>query len=147
MTGTHQRIEPLNAEDSARLARQLDHAEVLVSEAAGARLSGNLSDLHLLQRVLDSKLVEPEATYSLQALGVAFGKVFVGDHDDYDWWMVEDAFGRDPAIRYKETALLVFPQSIISKRVENGDLFAVPSLYEQVLAEAESIRTEHFSDA
>jgi hypothetical protein len=147
MTSKNQRIEPLNAEDTERVARQLIHAEVLVAEAVGSPLSGELSDLRLLQKVLDSKLVEPEATYSLQALGMAFGKVFVSYNHDYAWWMVEDAFGRDPALRYKETTLLVFPLSIISKRVENGDRFAVPSLYEQVIAQAESMRAEHFADA
>jgi hypothetical protein len=35
----------------------------------------------------------------LQALGIAFGKVFVENNEFYDWWMVEDEFGRDPAIR------------------------------------------------
>ena len=44
--------------------------------------------------------------------------------------MVEDEFGRDPAIRYKETTLLLFPLTMISKRIEDGELVNVMAIYE-----------------
>jgi len=75
-------------------------------------------------------VVEPEATYTLQALGLAFGRAFLNEFPDYDWWMVEDEHGRDPAIRYKETSLLVFPMTMISKRVEDGEPFDVGELFD-----------------
>jgi hypothetical protein len=37
--------------------------------------------------------VEREATYTLQALGLAFGRVFLTENPGYDWWMVEDEYG------------------------------------------------------
>ncbi len=80
--------------------------------------------------MLDQGVVEPEATYTLQALGLAFGRVFLNEFPDYDWWMVEDEHGRDPAIRYKETSLLVFPMTMISKRVEDGEPFDVHELFD-----------------
>jgi hypothetical protein len=44
--------------------------------------------------------------------------------------MVEDEYGRDPAIRYKETSLLVFPMTMISKRVEDGEELNVLELFD-----------------
>jgi hypothetical protein len=44
--------------------------------------------------------------------------------------MVEDEYGRDPAIRYKETSLLVFPMTMISKRVEDGEELNVIELFD-----------------
>jgi hypothetical protein len=44
--------------------------------------------------------------------------------------MVEDQYGRDPAIRYKESSLLVFPMTMISKRVEDGEAFDVSELFD-----------------
>jgi hypothetical protein len=65
-----------------------------------------------------------------QALGLAFGRAFLNEFPDYDWWMVEDEYGRDPAIRYKETSLLVFPMTMISKRVEDGEQVDVGELFD-----------------
>lgn len=137
-----QRIEAPSREDIERIAHQLVHAGKVVEETAGGALSGQPSDLVLLQRVLDSRLLEPEATYSLQALGLAFGKVFVENNPDYDWWMVEDEHGRDPAIRYRQTSLLVFPQTMISKRIEDGEEVDVQAMYEGLCEQLEQIRLE-----
>jgi hypothetical protein len=142
-----QHVEAPTEQDVERIARQVLHADELVSAATGKSLSGGLIDLALLQQVLGAKLVEPEATYSLQALGVAFGKVFVNNNEHYDWWMVEDEYGRDSAIRYKETSLLVFPQTMISKRVEDGTEFSVRELYEGLQDQLEAIRVENYAGA
>ena len=106
------------------------HAGQVIEQALEEDLDGTHQDLELIQRVLDQGLVEPEATYTLQAFGLAFGRVFLNEFPDYDWWMVEDEHGRDPAIRYKETSLLVFPMTMISKRIEDGDPFDVPELFD-----------------
>jgi len=139
-----QRIEVPTPEDVNRIAHQLVHAEEVVAQVADASLSGGRSDLALLQQTLDSKLVEREATYSLQALGIAFGRVFVENNEHYGWWMVEDEFGRDPAIRYKETTLLVFPQTMISKRVEAGKAVDVHTMYEELCKQLERIRADNY---
>lgn len=142
-----QRIEAPTEQDIERIAQQLLHAQEVVLEATGSSLSGGMADLALLQRVLDFKFLEPEATYSLQALGIAFGKVFVENNAYYDWWMVEDEYGRDPAIRYKETTLLVFPQTMLSKRIEDGDEVEVEAMYAGLCEQLEEIRLENYPDA
>lgn len=142
-----QKIEAPSGEDIERIAQQLLHAQEVVLEATGSQLSGGMADLALLQRVLDFKFLEPEATYSLQALGIAFGKVFVENNAHYDWWMIEDEYGRDPAIRYKETTLLVFPQTMLSKRIEDGDEVDVEAMYSGLCEQLEEIRLENYPDA
>ena len=142
-----QTIEVPNESDIHRIARQLIHANDVVEQATGKSLSGVAADLALIQIALDAKVIEPEATYSLQALGIAFGKVFIEHHEFYDWWMVEDEQGRDPAIRFKETTLLVFPQTMISKRVEDGQHVAVREMYESLREQLEEIRHESYPDA
>jgi hypothetical protein len=126
---------------------QLMHASELVSEATGLALAGTVADLAALQKVIDSKIVEPEATYSLQALGLAFGKVFIGTQENYDWWMVEDEYGRDPAIRYKQTTLLLFPKTMISKRIEDGEQVDVVEIFEGLKETVREVLAEHYPDA
>jgi hypothetical protein len=139
-------VAPTRA-DLRAIAMQLMHASELVSEATGLALAGTVADLAALQKVIDSKIVEPEATYSLQALGLAFGKVFIGTQENYDWWMVEDEYGRDPAIRYKQTTLLLFPKTMISKRVEDGEQVDVVEIFEGLKETVREVLAEHYPDA
>ena len=125
-----QRIEPPTASDIDRIAKQLIHAESIVIDIAGRAFDGSRADLSAIQSVLDVGAVERDATYTLQSLGMAFGKVFFEQHRGFDWWMVEDEYGRDPAIRFGQTLLLAFPQTMISKRLADGEHVDVEDLFE-----------------
>jgi hypothetical protein len=142
-----QKIAAPTKDDLRAIAHQLMHAAELVSEATGAALSGTTADLTALQKVIDSKIVEPEATYSLQALGLAFGKVFVGTQANFDWWMVEDEYGRDPAIRYKQTTLLLFPKTMLSKRIEDGKQVDVKEIFKGLQDMVREVLAEHYPGA
>lgn len=140
-----QQIEAPTQADVDRIARALIHAQDLVRSIAGEELSGRRSDLELIQGVLDSRQLEREATYSLQALGLAFGRVFLESNSGFDWWMVDDEYGRDPAIRYKQTSLLAFPMTMISKRVEDGEPVEVGNLYAGLQQRLSALRSEGHS--
>lgn len=127
-----QKIEAPTDTDVDCIARQLIHADAVAREAVGHGLDGSRDDLTAIQTVLDAGVVERDATYTLQALGIAFGNVFIKLHLGYDWWMVEDEHGRTPAIRFERTSLLAFPQTMISKRVEDGESVDVWDLFEQL---------------
>jgi hypothetical protein len=126
------KIEPPTEKDIENIAMGVVHAGQVIEQALDEDLDGTRNDLLLIQRVLDQGVVEPEATYTLQAFGLAFGRAFLNEFPDYDWWMVEDEHGRDPAIRYKESSLLIFPMTMISKRVEDGEPFDVPELFDEL---------------
>ncbi len=128
----NQTIEAPTDDDITGIARALIHADNACTEVLGTGLDGTRADLTRIQQIVDSGLVAREATYTLQALGMAFGKVFVNENPDYDWWMVQDEHGRDPAIRYQRTNLLAFPRTMLSKRVEDGDTVNVADLYDHL---------------
>jgi uncharacterized protein DUF3806 len=127
---SEQKIEPPNEDDVDSIARAILHAEQVIAEATGRKLDGTRNDLSLIQDLLDRGSVEREATYTLQAVGLAFGRAFIHEHADFDWWMVEDECGRDPAIRHKRTSLLAFPRTMLSKRIEGGESCDVAELFD-----------------
>jgi len=112
---------------------------LVINEALGSKLNGSRADLLLIQKLQDAGTVEREATYTLQALGLAFGKVFIEENADYDWWMVQDEFGRDPAIRYKQSSLLAYPRTMISKRLEVGEPVNVTELFDGLCRKMEEL--------
>jgi hypothetical protein len=50
------------------------------------------------------------------------------------WIMVEDEYGRDPALKLDGTCVLVFPLTSISKRVERGEQVDAYQLFETACA-------------
>lgn len=131
--------------DIRYIASLVMESRQLVQDILGQELGVTLADLEKIQAVLDSGSVEPEATWALQSLGVALGKIFVENHQGYDWWMVEDEYGRDVCVRYRDTSLLFFPQTMISKRVERGEKVNVQSIYEWLVNELHNLRDEHYT--
>lgn len=113
----------------------------------GEEMDGSLSDLDRLQQIIDSHEVLATNCQELQSLGIVLGKVFVNEIPGYDWWVVEDEHGKDACVRYKETSLLIFPQTMISKRVEDGEEINVQELFAGLRERLESIRREHYGDA
>ena len=140
---SEQVIEAPKQEDLEDLARRLVHAREVAEQVAGTKLDGSEADLDTIQAVLDSNAIEPEASYSLEALGIAFGCMFIDNHQGFDWWMVVDETGRAPAVRYKKSSLLIFAQDMIVKRIENGESVDVRELYEALCAGIEELLEEN----
>jgi uncharacterized protein DUF3806 len=132
-----QKVEAPNSADTDRIATQLIHANELMNKATGLAPDGSLDDLELIQRTLPT--ISPNATYSQQSLGLVFGRVFIRNNDNFDWWMVDDEWGRDPAIRYNQTSLLLFPLTMISKRLEEGKRVDMKSMYAGLLRKVQQV--------
>ena len=132
-----QKVEAPNNVDTDRIAVQLIHANELINKATGLAPDGSLNDLELIQRTLPT--ISPDDTYSQQSLGLVFGRVFIRNNDSFDWWMVEDEGGRDPAIRYNRTSLLLFPLTMISKRLEEGKQVNMKSMYAGLLRRVQQV--------
>jgi hypothetical protein len=81
-----QTIEAPTDDDITSIARALIHADNVCKETLGTGLDGTRADLARIQQIVESGFVAREATYTLQALGMAFGKVFVNENAGYDWW-------------------------------------------------------------
>ena len=117
-----------------RVEEQLAVAERLAS-AHGLVLDGGEDDLKALQSLLDRRVLAPNQTYELQCLGLALGRVMV-NRSALVWVTVEDEYGRDPAVNVDGTSVLLFPLTMISKRVEQGRDIPVEELYRTTVAEA-----------
>lgn len=123
-------LTALTDEDVEQLARQWLVADRYVQEhCGGARLDQTEADLALLQQLIDSNAIAPTQTFELQCLGVALGRVLASNVADLDWAMVEDEYGRDPTLRFRQTSLQLNVLTMISKRIENGESVDVRKMY------------------
>lgn len=84
--------------------------------------------LRLLQAILDNDWINVDETNKLQSLGVVFGDA-LAEKMALSWVVVEDEYGRDPALMVPNTTILVFPLTAISKRVGEGEKVDVYDLF------------------
>ena len=115
-------------------------------EVIGEEINGSIADLQRIQMILQSKQIPVANTQQLESLGIVFGTVFVNETPCYDWWIVEDEYGKNACVRYKETNLLAFPQTMISTRLEEGEEVNVQELFTSLSERLETIRMENYAN-
>lgn len=87
----------------------------------------------LIQKLLDDNKFKADQTYELQSLGLAAGDYIQYKDNDYHWAIIRDEYGRDLCLEYKKTMTTVFPMTIISKRIEDGENVMVEKLINDIL--------------
>jgi hypothetical protein len=137
-----QQITAPTEDDILDLARRVALVSQLAKQHLGRPLERDDSDLDALQGLLDAGVPAASETFQLQCLGIVFGMRVIAAVEGLDWAMVEDEYGRDPALRYQTTSLLVFPMTMISKRIEAGDEVDVRELFEGVCTQIEALKDE-----
>lgn len=136
VVASDQKLLPLSRDDLASQARQRAVVETYLSmeDLRGKYLTSS-GKLGTLRALLQAKVFTSKQTYELQSMGVVLGDVFVQDMG-FKWVIVQDALGRDPALQYKDSKVLLFPLTMISKRLERGEDVDVFDLYNGVAVEA-----------
>ena len=134
-----QRIEPLGDDDRARLDKHRDWMLGHYDTDPEASFADWRAKLVLIETILTSGWVRPDETWKLQSLGVAFGDA-LAQYKTLDWVVIEDEYGRDPALRDGKTSLKLFPLTIISKRVEEGEAVDPVALFKQICAKVDDLR-------
>jgi len=94
-----------------------------------------------LDAILANGWVEPSETWKLQALGICLGDALAQELL-MDWVIVDDEYGLSPALNWPGTTIYTFPQTLISKRIEQGEAVDIKRLFEGT---AEMVREMAFS--
>jgi len=132
-------IEKPGAAETAKNQRQRELVDTLARRRLGTRLHAcALTDIGVLQRLFDERVVEREDVFTQQAAGVVLGDVMVRNLR-LDWVVVDDEYGRSRALRYRDTPSLFFPVTMLSKRIEHDERISVRALYDEVAREVERL--------
>ena len=123
------RIEELSPLDATYMEEQ----RVLLGDLAALKLGRQFSgdrdrDLDLLQALLDERLVRPDQTRELQAMGIILGDLLAAEYGLH-WAVYRDNLGRSRALRYRDSDFFLFPVTMIAQRRETGDDTPVADVY------------------
>jgi Domain of unknown function (DUF3806) len=135
-----QKVTALTDADQQRLQQQRAVVEkFLGDDASRQKYQKAEGKLGTIRAVLQANVFKPNQTYELQCLGIVLGDAFVQELK-MEWVMVEDHYGRDPAVRLPSTTIILFPLTMISKRIERGEQVEVFELFNGVAAQVDEIK-------
>lgn len=137
-----QRVESPTSEDLARIEAQRDWVRNHFVPESQPLYQEYDQKLHLLDTILKSDWLQPSETWKLQSLGITLGDAFV-QRCGFEWVAVEDEFGRDPALRLPGTTIILFPLTMISKRIERGETVNVYELIDGVVAKIAEVKADY----
>ena len=137
-----QKITALTEADQKRLHDQRAVVErYLGDEDSKQKYKTAAGKLGTIRAILQGEVFKRGQTYELQCLGIILGDAFV-QKMGMEWIMVEDENGRDPAIQMPETTIILYPMTMISKRIERGEKVDVFELFNGVAAQVEDLRRQ-----
>ena len=144
MSNDDQRITFPEKGDWQRLLDQRTLIERMIADESDRENyetpSGKLA---LLNAILKQTVFSPTDTYELQCMGVVLGDAFVQGLG-LEWVIVEDSYGRDPALRMPGTSIIIYPLTMISKRLEREKAIDVIELFGVLAEEIEQMKADGY---
>ena len=122
-------IRPATRADRNRISAQVASALGLLRSRYGdVQLRQNEDDLRLLQRLQDDGALRARQEDDLEAVGTVFGQVLAA-RTPLRWVTVEWQGERTLSLHYPSTTVIVYPGSMIAKRVNRGERVKFKSLF------------------
>ncbi len=121
-------IEELNNDELARVKAQRKWVREHYTPESEYKYETLDGKLKLLDTIISSNWINVNETVKLQSLGITFGDA-LAQHLNMKWMAVEDELGRDPALIFEGTSIVVFPLTMISKRIEKSEQFDIYELF------------------
>ena len=124
--------------DKKHLEEETFKIDKLFQSRLGTGIRRDLTDLNSLQRIIDSKLVEPDDYKTLQAMGIVLGNVMQADFPNaLEWKVYSDELGRSRALCVHNTANCLFPITMLERRMESGIYPDVKKIYHEAILSME----------
>jgi hypothetical protein len=136
-----QKVEPLSETDTAHVEKQRSWVRDHYTPETRGQYESLEGKLTLLETIMKEGWVGPRETWKLQSLGITFGDA-LAQKMGLSWIVVEDQYGRDPALHEPGTSILVFPLTTISKRIERGEAVSVRDLFANACDAIASVRAK-----
>lgn len=134
-----QKIEAFTADDAARVERQRSWVRDHLEEGARQRYDALESKLRLLSTIIRSNWIARNEIQKLQCLDIAFGDALV-QQMGLEWVAVVERRGRVSALRDPQTGSMLYPRTVISQRLEQGQPVEVVDLFIAACDKIEEVR-------
>jgi hypothetical protein len=134
-----QTVRELGQNEVDWLAAQRGKAEALLDDGSRAAYQDIPGKLGLIRAILEAKALTAGQTFELQGLGIILGDALAA-RLGMKWRMMEDNHGTSPCLVLAGTSIILFPQTMISKRIERGETIDILPFFNGIVAKIEELR-------
>lgn len=135
-------IRELSDEMIIRLEKQRDWVRNHYSPESTFKYESINGKLELLDTIIKSNWIQKDETLKLQCLGVTLGDIIVQDLN-FKWVEIEDEYGIDPALQLEGTSIIIFPLTMLSKRIEKSETINLNEFYNTIRTNVKNIMLEN----
>ncbi len=126
-------ISPMLRLDKQALEKHVEAIDTLARLKLGNQVHGDLTDLELLQRIINERLIASDDSALMQSAGVVLGNVLANELG-LKWMVYEDRLGRSRAICVNDSSNCLFPVTMLSRRLEVNAPVDVQKIYNDAVA-------------
>ena len=131
-----QKIHSLSKNDEHLLQRHRHSVMQYLDAVSLEKYTAASGKLGTIRALLMAKPQSEHQDHELISMGVVLGDAFVQDMG-FHWIVVLDDVGRELALRFQDTSVILFPTHMIAKRVWRGEAVDIFDLYNGVASLAE----------
>jgi len=116
-----------------------DWAVSTIKEKLKKDFTSSQQDVVSLQKMIDGGLFKLDQKDCWSSFGIAFGTILVNEMDGMDWVTVVDGKKEYPALRFKDTSVMVFPTELIWEKIYQGIKCDLKQEFERIYHQVEEV--------
>lgn len=131
-------VIPVRILEINQINENYDWAVSTVKKQLTKDFTGTAADLENLQKVIDSGRFNPKQRQAWESFGTAFGVILVNEMDGMEWVTVIDGQKESPALRFRDSKVMVNPISLIWDKAKSGQPCDLKAEFERIKNEVEA---------
>ena len=135
---TGEGVIPVRILEINQINENYDWAVSTVKKQLTKDFTGTAADLENLQKVIDSGRFNPKQRQAWESFGTAFGVILVNEMDGMEWVTVIDGQKESPALRFRDSKVMVNPISLIWDKAKSGQPCDLKAEFERIKNEVEA---------
>ena len=138
-TGAPKEIIPIRVLEIGILNMAYDWASTNVKKTLNKDFTAQESDIERLQQLVDGNRFKIDQRQAWESIGLALGVIIENEMDGMEWVSVIDGTHEYPALRFRNTKLVVPPAYLIWGKVKRKEPVNLRTEYEKIRADAEKL--------
>lgn len=131
-------VIPVRILEINQINENYDWAVSTVKKQLTKDFTGTAADLENLQKVIDSGRFNPKQRQAWESFGTAFGVILVNEMDGMEWVTVIDGQKESPALRFRDSKVMLNPISLIWDKTKSGQPCDLKAEFERIKNEVEA---------
>lgn len=132
-------IIPVRVAEIALINEAFDWTSTTIKKQLSKDFTSQESDLQRIQALIDSGRFRADQRQTWECLGLAFGTIIENEMDGMEWVTVMDGKKEYPALRFKESSMIIDPANLIWEKIKLKQTCNLIEDYNHLRCEVESL--------